>query len=208
MGKQQKNKGFKLTKRITGLFLTALLLVSLYSTAVFATSYSTGDREINLSFPNTYRKQIQACSYNGKTVYFNAEGFYSSYRLYNFSYNKVYLVRYRTMAQSGEYGKWVKKYVVFSSSLNKSLVNNKRIVKVKTPKIKNVKYYNVYTSTSSNSGFKKAKAKVKPGKSVTIKKVHGSSLIRYKNYYVKLVPVLKNGKKATPIIDGFYIYTK
>ena len=205
--KKEKTKLY-FAKRFIGLLLAALLLVSLYSPSVFATTYTPGDREITLTFPNSYRKQIQVCSYNGKKVYFNAVGYYSSYRFYNFAYKKVYLVRYRTTLQSGEYGKWVKKYVVFNSELNKSLVGNKMLVKVKAPKIKNVKYYQSYTSTSKDSGYKKVKAKLKPGKSYTIKKIRGSKLIHYKNYYIKLVPVLKNGKKATPIYDSFYIYKK
>lgn len=82
----------------------------------------------------------------------------------------------------------------------------KMAARLKLPKIKGVKKYEVAISKKRDKGFKKVK-NGKPGKTLTIKKFKGKAMKYYVNYYLKITPKVKGAKYNTPVITGFY-FTK
>ena len=178
----------------------------------FEVSYVNVDKdEVSVSFKagTNARGEVQLCNASKKVLQTTTASFYASFSC-KINKNSVYYYRvrpyyedYRT--QTKTYGPWTK-YKAFSTIVLKIKKASGRSFTVKCPKLpKVVKSAKIMLSTSSRSGFKKA-ASVKPGKkSKKIKKFKGKKFAYYKTYYVKAVPVLKDGVPCeNAYIHNFY----
>lgn len=165
----------------------------------FAVSYVNVDtNKVSVSFKAEAGAQgeVQLCDSSKKVLKTTTASFYASFSC-KISNNSVYYYRVRqfyvdsTGAQI--YGPWTK-YKAFSTIALKLKRSTGRSFRVKCPKLpKVVKTVNLMMSTASKSGFKKV-ASVKPGKkSKKIKKCNGKKFVSFKTYYLKPVPVLKDG---------------
>ena len=79
-------------------------------------------------------------------------------------------------------------------------------VKVTWKKASNAKKYEVYVSTKSKKGFKKAATLSSSARSYTVKKYNKKALKAYTKYYVKIRAV--NGKKKGSFSTTKYVKTK
>ena len=137
---------------------------------------------------------------------------YSSFtaKLYN---NQVYRLRVRGFINvNGKkfYGPWTWKYIVPQPKVNLSLSGSNKI-KLSWKKIAGATKYQIYASTSANSGYKRIATVGSGTTSYVVSKVAGKSLVKYQNYYFKVRPLYtKNGKTYKSLTTnsyGGYIYT-
>ena len=155
---------------------------------------------VSVEFDNSSSyKDIQLFNFKNKKVATYHAYYYCTMSL---SKNRVYYIRFR----ANSYSPWSKKLAV-CTAIPKFSVKRGPKVKFKAPKTKKVKKFFLYMSTSSGSGYKKIKT-LKPKKSVTIRRFRGAKLVKYKNYYYRMVAVIKGGRKALCPPMYFWLYSK
>ncbi len=169
-----------------------------YSWGLYSLSY----KEVSIYFGDTSCvKEVQLLDKSGTKVVKSTTT--NSYLAsFSVSKNKVYYVRHRQV-YNGKKGSWSGKIGFCTMKLGRSLKSGKK-VRFKAPKVKGVKKFKVYMSTSLNSGYKKIKT-LKPGKSFKIGKFRGKKFKNYKDYYYWPRAVLKNGRTVLCPRDSFYI---
>lgn len=186
------------------LCLMFCFFIKVDASAKCTTEVYSGGKSIGCSltsYSGSY--QVKLLSVKKKTV---ATDDCYTYTSFNTKPNRVYYVQYRKVSYDGVYSKWSKRIpVVTMNKVTLSLTSKKsKKVRVKLPKIKGVKNYTIYISTSKNKGFRKVKT-VK--KSVILSKYKGKSFKYSKTYYYKIVPKV-GSKKSTSFIGNFYIYKR
>lgn len=171
-------------------------LNSSLTTAYFDVAYKNVDR-VEMSLYDANQNQIQTTTCFS-TAWFNG-----------LKKNKLYYYRIRgLMSNGGTYTpvtEW-SAYKAFATLKPKVKLTSKKskTVSFKIPKVAGVKKFNIYMSTKKNKGYKKIKT-IKPGKTFKISKFKGKAFKYYKNYYYKIVPVLKTKVEVASNIGGFSI---
>lgn len=168
---------------------------------------TTGFLEVKVKMPsNASKMEIQLQNADKKTLnLFKAE---HGSQTYIFKYpalteNKIYYYRARVRYDSGNWGKWSYRRAI--STCTPSVDYTDQAVKVKTPKTKGVKKFELWMSTAGcKKGFKKI-GYLNPGamkKIPTDYRKNQNNTGLCKNYYFFLKPYLKSGKT-----DGSYNIT-
>ncbi|MBE5958061.1 MAG: fibronectin type III domain-containing protein [Lachnospiraceae bacterium] len=144
-----------------------------------------------------YKKIDQSSSY----LSLSSNGIINSKQFY-----KIRVRGYVTVNGAKKYSKWTGD-LYFADELKMSIPTPKSAysIKVKWTKMKGAKKYEVYASTSRNSGYKKV-ATVKAKKSsYVIKKIKKKKInIRKNNYYIYVVAVGKFGGKKIKSKSGVW----
>jgi hypothetical protein len=149
--------------------------------------------------------QWQFLSPSGKVL----KTYTDKYNIENFINGKAMKYRFRTYVTCGtqrRYSAWSGcKYLGFTRNIT-SKIYKRKYVKISWSKVNNVSSYSIYTSTKEKSGYKKFKTVSAKTRSVIIKKIAGKSIKKNKNYYVRIIPNVKVGKK-TYSAGNFSYYT-
>lgn len=148
-------------------------------------------------------KQVQILDASNKRVLQEKKAY--SFTSFKVGKNKAGLVRFRYIDREDfPVSEWSNTlgYVTYNGK-NAKQVGKKLQVSYKLPKIKGVKKYVVSISTKKDKSFKKVKT-VKPGKKAIIKNFKGKAFKTYKNYYVKIEPIVKGAKIQPFCITSFY----
>lgn len=174
----------------------------------FYVSYlSTDCKTVSFTIKNVSDySELQVFKYTGKLFKKSTRGMHY-HNIAKLKKKKAYYARYRQTDYEGSATSgWSKKlgFVTYNNYKAK-LLRSKRWVYYKMPKIKGVKKFKVEISKKRNKGFKKVK-NVKPGKKVYLKGFRGKKFKYYKNYYVRITPIVKGCKNNTSFNDGFYVY--
>lgn len=111
--------------------------------------------------------------------------------------NKFIKYRVRAYVKSGDqrfYGAWSSwKYVAYQTVQAKA--TGKKSLKASWKKVAGASRYTVYVSTSDKSGWKKVKTVGSKANTLKITKIGKKKLKKNTQYYVKVVPSIKVGKK-------------
>lgn len=137
-------------------------------------------------------------------------GFTTS-KLYDNQVYRLYVRGFVNVNGKRQYGPWSYKYVVPQPKINLSLAGSNKI-KLTWKKIAGATKYQIYASTSQNSGYKRIATVGAGTNTYTVSKVAGSSLVNYKNYYFKVRAVYTRGGKTYKSLTNNcyygYIYTQ
>ena len=115
----------------------------------------------------------------------------------NLKKNKIYTYSVRTVQPNFEtytwdpVSSWATRKTFTTATYTGKKIGKAKGFSIKVPKISGIKYYYVYISKKSTSGYKKVKT-VKPGKKVNITNYRGKKFKTWQNYYVRVSPVMKN----------------
>ncbi len=184
-------------------FAMALILSFGFDAKAEEIASTCGTGSITLNFGNSDYKEVQLLTRGGALK--ESTKCYSSAYFYGIKSNTLYYCRYRYIDYYGDaITEWSSKKPCALFNVSVKLSRGK--VRFKVPKVKGIKKFKIYMTTTSGSGYRKIKT-LKPGKSFRVSKFKGKKFKYYKNYYYRVDAITNSGKKSvTSFSKGFYLY--
>lgn len=170
----------------------------------FSITISRDAKIVSVSLPRDGQfKEVQVLNSSKKVWKTRKCSFFTSF---NLKKNKAGTVRFRYIDNDGTaLSDWSESisFATYTGNNVKKEGGKKLYASYKLPKIKGVKKYVIYISDKKEKGYKKIKS-AKPGTKVVLKTFKKKSFKYYKNYYVRIKPIVTGAKNHAVCTTGFY----